>query len=166
MPPSLTHALPAIQPEDAGARLFLFGVRQMGAHGLQDAAAAHAFITAFGKSFRRPLVLMRLLVQELSTASAQPIQIAPWCCRRMTGPEAALLGAVGHARHNRRAAAYLLADMLGVGDAGIAVGPLAAATAVAQAFADYGLPLEGAMSGASDEIWPGNVSPESFQPNP
>ena len=53
-PASLIATLPVLQPEDAGARLLLFGVRQMGVHGLADACAANAFVTAFGKGSSGP----------------------------------------------------------------------------------------------------------------
>lgn len=136
---SLAAALPALQPEDAGARLLLFGIRQMGAHGLHDACAAHAFVTAFGRGFQRPLVLLRALMAEMSAASAGPIQIAPWCCPRMTRAEATLLEVIGRARTNQIAAAVLLADLLGVRDAtGVAV----TAEALSLAFADLALPLD------------------------
>lgn len=136
---SLAAALPVLQPEDAGSRLLLFGIRQMGANGLHDACAAHAFVTAFGKSFRRPLVLLRALMAEMSAAAAGPIQIAPWCCPRMTRAEATLLQVVGRARHNPAAAEMLLADLLGVRDAaGVAV----TACALSAAFADLALPLD------------------------
>ncbi|MBO9623214.1 MAG: hypothetical protein J7500_10930 [Sphingomonas sp.] len=136
---SLAAALPALQPQDAGARLLLFAIRQMGAHGLHDACAAHAFVTAFGRGFQRPLVLLRALMAEMSAASAGPIQIAPWCCPRMTGAEATLLEVIGRARTNQIAAAVLLADLLGVRDAtSIAV----TAEALSLAFADLGLPLD------------------------
>ncbi|HVJ03052.1 MAG TPA: DUF6628 family protein [Sphingomonas sp.] len=136
---SLAAALPALQPEDAGARLLLFGIRQMGAHGLHDACAAHAFVTAFGRGFQRPLVLLRALMAEMSAASAGPIQIAPWCCPRITRAEATLLEVIGRARTNQIAAAVLLADLLGVRDAtGVAV----TAEALSLAFADLALPLD------------------------
>lgn len=142
MPPSspLATALPITQPDDPAARLFLFALRQMGAHGLADACAAHAFVTAFGKGFQRPLILLRTLVAELSAASVRPISIAPWCCPRMTPAEAALLDVLGRARTNPDAAGLLLGDLLGIRDAG---GILATAHALANAFADMGLPLEG-----------------------
>ncbi|MBX3564546.1 MAG: hypothetical protein KF730_08220 [Sphingomonas sp.] len=135
---TLSTALPALQPEDAGARLFLFGVRQMGMHGLHDACAAHAFVTAFGKDFQRPLILLRALMQEMSAISAGPIQIAPWCCPRMTAAEAALLEVIGRVRTHPQSAAMLLADMLGIRDA---TGVLVTAHALANAFADLALPL-------------------------
>lgn len=135
---SLSAALPALQPEDAGARLLLFGIRQMGVHGLHDACAAHAFVTAFGKDFQRPLVLLRALMQEISAMSAGQIQIAPWCCARMTGAEAALLEVIGRVRTNPQSAALLLADMLSVRDA---TGVLVTAHALSNAFADLALPI-------------------------
>ncbi|MEZ0244404.1 MAG: DUF6628 family protein [Sphingomonas sp.] len=135
---ALTESLPALQPDDAGARLLLFGVRQMGMHGLADACAANAFVTAFGRGFQRPLVLLRALMAEMATASAGPIQIAPWCCPRMTGSEAALLAVLGRVRDQPEVAGLLLQDLLGVRDVG---GTLATAHALSNAFADMGLPL-------------------------
>jgi len=116
----------------------LFGMRQMGANGLDDACAARAFVTAFGKGFQRPLILLRTLMMELSAVSARPIQIAPWCCPRMTAGEGAVIAAVGKTMTNDRAANLLLSDLLGTRDA---TGPVATATALAIAFADLGLPL-------------------------
>lgn len=127
-----------LQSDEPAPRLVIFGLRRMGAHGLNDAAVAHAFMTAFGKDFRRPLVLLRILVAELGTTSTRPIQIAPWCCPRLTGSEATLLAVLDRAMINEPAAALLLADLLGVRDAH---GPLATATALSIALADLGLPL-------------------------
>lgn len=135
----LTTALPSLQPNDPAARLFLLALRQMGAHGLHDACAAHAFVTAFGRGFQRPLILLRTFIAELSAASARPISIAPWCCPRMTPAEAALLDVLGRARNAPDTANLLLADLLGIRDAG---GILATGHALVDAFADMGLPLE------------------------
>jgi hypothetical protein len=132
------QSLPALQPDDAGARLLLFGVRQMGMHGLADACAANAFVTAFGKGFQRPLVLLRALMAEMAETSAGPIQIAPWCCPRMTASEAMLLTVLGRVREQPEVAALLLRDLLGVREAN---GTLATAHALSNAFADMGLPL-------------------------
>ncbi|MES2338547.1 MAG: DUF6628 family protein [Pseudomonadota bacterium] len=126
------------QPDDPARRLVLFGFRQMGAHGLDDACTAHAFVTAFGKDFRRPLILLRTLMMELSAAATRPIRIAPWCCARMTPCEGALIAALCKSLESEGAANLLLADMLGIRDAS---GPLATATALAIAFADLGMPL-------------------------
>ncbi|SOB87741.1 hypothetical protein SAMN06297144_2877 [Sphingomonas guangdongensis] len=134
----LTATLPHVQPDDAALRLVIFGVRQMGAHGLDDAAAAHAFLTGFGQDFRRPLTLLRTLMLELSEVSSRPIQIAPWCCPRMTASEAALVAVLTRCLTNEAAAGLLLADLLAVRDAS---GPLATAAALATACADLGLPL-------------------------
>ena len=41
-------ALPHVAPVCDHARLVLFAIRRMGAHGLSDARAAHGFLTAFG----------------------------------------------------------------------------------------------------------------------
>ena len=126
------------QPDDPAQRLFLFGFRQMGAGGLDDACAVHAFVTAFGKDFRRPLILLRTLMMELSAASARPIQIAPWCCGRITPCEGAILAVLQKSLTSEASANLLLSDMLGIRDAS---GPLATATALAIAFADLGMPL-------------------------
>lgn len=136
---TLGLALPRLQPDDPGARLLLFGIRQMGAGGLSDAAAAHAFVTAFGRDFRRPLILLRSLMAEMSTASAGPIQIAPWCCARMTAAESATIEIIARAPYDPARAHVLLADLLGVRQVD---GVLATAHALANAFADLGLPLE------------------------
>lgn len=136
---ALAAALPGLQPQDPGKRLLLFGIRQLGAHGLNDACAAQAFMMGFGKDFRRPLLLLRALMAEMSELSDGPIQIAPWCCPRITGSESTLLGVLARVRVNPEAAAMLLADLLGRREA---YGALATADALANAFADLGLPLE------------------------
>jgi hypothetical protein len=136
---TLAAALPAKQPDDPGARLLLFGVRQMGANGLEDATAAQAFVTGFGKAFRRPLMLLRTLMRDMSETAAGPIQIAPWCCPRITGSERTLLAVLGRVRTRPEASALLLSDLLGVGQA---FGVLATAHALAESFADLGLPLD------------------------
>ena len=43
---------------------------------------------AFGRSYRRPLVLMRAMMLELARASSRKILVAPCCCARMTADEA------------------------------------------------------------------------------
>ncbi|QDX25483.1 hypothetical protein FPZ54_05230 [Sphingomonas suaedae] len=136
---ALGHSLPRLQPEDPAARLLLFGIRQLGANGLNDAAAAHAFVTAFGTGFRRPLLLLRTLMAEMSAASAGPIQIAPWCCARMTASEGALLDLIAQAERDSERARFLLSDLLGIRRVD---GVLATAHALANAFADAGLPVE------------------------
>lgn len=132
------HSLPHAAPSDDTRRTILFAMRQMGAKGLDDAATSHAFMTHFGKDFRRPLTLMRTLMLEMSRGAAGPITIAPWCCRRMTAQESTLLAVIERASDNPCAAALLLADLMGVRDAGAT---LTTAQALAFALQDCGRPL-------------------------
>lgn len=135
---TFSTTLPHLQPSDPAARLILFGLRQMGAQGLNDAAASHAFLTAFGVDFRRPLVLLRTLMHELSLHAARPIQIAPWCCPRMTSAEGTIVEALRGIDANPERSAYLLADLIGVRDGARLA---CAAHGVVTAFADLGLPI-------------------------
>ena len=131
---AVPHALPAC----ANARIALFAIRRMGAHGLADARAAHALFTAFGQGFRRPLVLMRSLVADLAGTASGTIAIAPCCCARMTPAEAALLTILSRVETAPEAARLLMADLIGVRRVD---GVLATAAAVAAAFADEGRPI-------------------------
>lgn len=137
--PQLAAVLPHPLPACPHARLALFAVRRMGAHGLHDAQAAHAALTAFGRGFRRPLTLLRALVAELATVATGPIAVAPCCCPRMTPAEGLLIGALARADDEPDAAARLLSDVAQCRHPG---GLLAAAAAVAAAFADEGRPIE------------------------
>ncbi|HVJ00092.1 MAG TPA: DUF6628 family protein [Sphingomonas sp.] len=135
---TIAHALPHALPDDPDVRLVLFAIRRLGAQGLNDACAAHAFVTAFGEGFRRPLVLMRAFMLDVASAAAQPISIAPCCCQRTTASEAALLDVLARAETNPEKARLLLADQLGTRAVD---GVLASAAAVAAAFADAGRPI-------------------------
>lgn len=128
------HAAPAC----ANARLALFAIRRMGAHGLADANAAYAIFCAFREGFRRPLVLMRMLMAELATQAAGTIAIAPCCCPRMTPAEQALLTVLTELETRPDRASLLMADLLGTRRS---EGALMAAAAVAAAFADAGRPI-------------------------
>lgn len=136
---TLGATLPRLQPEEPGPRLLLFGIRQIGVGGLHDAATAHAFVTAFGKSFRRPLLLLRTLMAGMSGVASGTIQIAPWCCARMTSNEGALLDLLVGGPADPGRGRILLADLLGTRDVD---GILATAAALTQSFADLGLPLD------------------------
>ncbi|SDC22504.1 hypothetical protein SAMN05444678_10215 [Sphingomonas sp. YR710] len=125
-------------PDSDGARLVLFAIRRMGVAGLQDAHATHALIGTFGLSYRRPLVLVRALVAELSRVSIRSILIAPLCCVRMTAGESALIGAIGLAAVAPHAAHDMLSGLCGVPTC---LGLLSSAQAVEQAFADLGRPI-------------------------
>ena len=132
------RALPRPAPEHPATQLLLFGIRQLGSAGLNDAAAANAFVTAFGKNFRRPLVLLRTLMAELSESAQRPVQIAPWCCRRMTADEAILTDALIAASDRPERTLILLADLLGIQPSAV---PIATAQLLSCAFAEAGLAL-------------------------
>lgn len=131
-------ALPYALPGCPNARVALFAMRRMGAHGLGDARAAHAMLNAFGTAFRRPLLLLRSLMADLAASSAVPIAIAPCCCARMTPGERALLTVLARVEVQPDTAALLLGDLIGQRRSD---GVLTSAAAVAMAFADEGRPV-------------------------
>ncbi|MDQ0836390.1 DUF6628 family protein [Sphingomonas faeni] len=135
---SATSLLPHALPHCENARIALFAMRRMGAHGLADARASHTMFTAFGQGFRRPLVLIRALMADLAGTSAATIAIAPCCCARMTPAESAMLSVLARVETAPETARYLMADLLGVRRID---GVLASAAAVAAAFADEGRPI-------------------------
>ncbi len=130
----LPHALPTCP----NARVVLFAMRRMGANGLADARAAHLLFSAFGQSFRRPLVLLRALMADLAEASSGTIAIAPCCCARMTSAESAMLTILARIETAPEVARYLMSDLLGIRRID---GVLTSAAAVAMAFADEGRPV-------------------------
>jgi hypothetical protein len=130
----LPHAFPACP----NARLALFAIRRMGAHGLADAPAATALFKGFGIGFRRPLTLMRAFLHEMAASATLPVQIAPCCCARMTAAESALLTTLARAEAAPETARLLLGDLLGLRRPDAV---LATASAVAAAFADCGRPI-------------------------
>jgi hypothetical protein len=125
-------------PACDNARLFLFAFRRLGAHGLNDASVSHAMLRAFGKGFRRPLLLVRALMADVATHTSCTIAIAPCCFSRITHAEAAMLTILARAEREPAVAGLLLTDLLGLRRVD---GVLASATAVAVAFADAGLPI-------------------------
>jgi len=130
--------LPARRPDGDNALLLLFAIRRVAAGGLNDAHAASAFIGHFGLGYRRPLVLLRALMAEMSRVSRLKIMVAPCCCPRMTAAEAAVLKAVTTAVADPYGAHDLLVATLGVANC---LGALSSAQALGQAFADLGRPL-------------------------
>lgn len=126
-------------PEGGGNRLFLFALRRMASDGVNDAHAANALLGSFGKSYRRPLVLMRAMMLEMARASSRKIMVAPCCCTRMTGDEALLMQAVAEGLHTPQAAYDRLSVLLA---SDTALGALTCLQAVAQSFADLGRPME------------------------
>ncbi|MEK7342674.1 MAG: DUF6628 family protein [Pseudomonadota bacterium] len=131
--------LPRPMPDGYGSRLFLFGIRRMASAGVNDAHAANAMLGAFGRSYRRPLVLMRAMMLELARASSRKILVAPCCCARMTADEALLMQAAAVALRNADIAYDGVSRLLGNDHA---LGALTCLQAVAQAYGDLGRPLE------------------------
>jgi hypothetical protein len=134
--PRSRHLLPA--PEGEAARLTLHALRRMVSDGITDAWAAQAMIATFGAGFRRPLVLLRAVVLELSHDTARKITLAPACCRRMTRDEARILAVLRHAPADEPRARRHLARLTGTAQA-----PRALCTAAAYGWAlrDLGAPL-------------------------
>ncbi|BCI69725.1 hypothetical protein SUS17_348 [Sphingomonas sp. S17] len=135
---TLATALPHVLPACPHARIALFAIRRMGAHGLADARAAHTLFTVFGQDFRRPLILMRTLMADLASHASGQIAIAPCCCARMTVAEAALMTILAQMEMAPGKAHFLMSDLLGVRRVD---GVLASAAAVSAAFADEGRPI-------------------------
>lgn len=133
-PSLLPHAAPA----SPYRRLLLFAIRRMAAGGIMDAHAAHAIFTGFGLGYRRPLVLLRALMAELSRVSTAQLKVAPCCCPRMTRDEAMLLDLIAEAPERPAHVHQAMGDLLRVR---FCLGALSSAEAVANAFADLGMPL-------------------------
>ncbi|BBF70712.1 DUF6628 family protein [Sphingomonas bisphenolicum] len=131
--------LPRPIPGGYGNRLFLFVMRRMATAGVNDAHAANAMLGAFGRSYRRPLVLMRAMMLELARASSRKILVAPCCCARMTADEALMMQATGDALRDPNAAFGQVSALLGNDHA---LGALTCLQAVAQAHNDLGRPLD------------------------
>jgi len=140
--PGASHTIPPMLPHVAPycpfTKLLLFAMRRMAAGGIDDAFAANALIGGFGVNFRRPLVLLRALMAEVSRVSARKLLVAPCCCGRMTDDEARLIAIVAGANRTPTGAALMLGDLLGVRTG---LGVLTSAQAVSAAFADLGMPL-------------------------
>ena len=131
--------LPHAAPASPYRRLLLFAIRRMAAGGVADAHAAHAIFTGFGLSYRRPLVLIRALMAELSRVSTAKLTVAPCCCPRMTCDEAMLVDLIGDAMCRPENVHEALSELLHVRTC---LGVLTSAQAVAAAFHDLGMPLE------------------------
>jgi hypothetical protein len=117
---------------------FLRIVRMMAVGGVNDARAASLLLSQFGANYRRPLVLIRAMMLELSRASRRKILLAPPCCGRITADEALMLSAL-----ERSDAEFALchADALKLLDRDIAIGPATCFQAVSHCFADLGAPI-------------------------
>lgn len=134
--PARLFAAP-VAPTD---RLTLMALRAMAGGGLNDAHAASAMLNAFGLNFRRPLVLLRVMVMELAAGAGRRIRLAPGCCRRMTADEARLLAVLRDAPTNEPRARRRLALLTGRAESPRV---LCAAAAYGWALRDLGRPLGG-----------------------
>ncbi len=130
--------LPHAAPASPYRRLLLFAIRRMAAGGITDAHAAHAIFTGFGLGYRRPLVLVRALMAELSRVSTAKLTVAPCCCPRMTSDEAMLVDLIAEAPDRPDSVHLALNGLLHVRTS---LGVLVSAQAVAAAFHDLGMPL-------------------------
>lgn len=131
-------AVPHPVPAEPVARLLLYAIRRMAIGGLDDAHAANVLMGQLGMNYRRPLVILRALMLEVSRTSQRSIAIAPCCCRRMTADERLMLGAVEVAVARPDAARSLMAQLTATLDC---LAPVSAAQALNHAFADLGRPL-------------------------
>ncbi|HEX8445271.1 MAG TPA: DUF6628 family protein [Sphingomonas sp.] len=136
--PAPAQILPHAMPDGAADRLLLFALRRMAAGGIDDAYAASAMLNIFGRGFRRPLVLLRATMAEVSRVSARALMIAPCCCPRTTADEHGLMTAIAHSRTDPRAGHGRLAALLAVRHCHTAA---ETARALADAFTDLGRPL-------------------------
>jgi hypothetical protein len=135
----ISEILPVAAPACANSRLLLYAIRRVAAAGLNDAHATNAFLMTFGRSFRRPLVLLRAMMAEVSRVSNAKLLIAPCCCPRLTEAESVLLSVVIDANRQPRDAHHRLCAILAVSDC---LGALSSAQALALAFEDCGRPLQ------------------------
>ena len=104
----IASLLPNCMPACDNRRLLLYVFRRVAAHGLNDAHGAHAMLTVFGRSYRRPLVLLRAFAAELSRVSARRLTVAPCCCPRLTVAEATIQSGPLAGNANRRGACVSL----------------------------------------------------------
>ena len=130
--------LPLPAPQDRMERIVLFAVRRMASHGVRDAYAANLLFSNFGLHFRRPLVLLRTFMIELSQSSQRTITIAPCCALRMTADEGRIVGILAKVGGNRVAAANHLRELTGHNSIS---SPLSVAAAFNNAMADLGRPF-------------------------
>jgi hypothetical protein len=138
MPAILDLLMPHLAPQTRTARGVLVAIRRIAAGGLDDASAANLMLGTLGIGYRRPLMFLRVLMQEVSRVSAHQIAIAPCCCPRMTEGEAALLLAIDAGRTHPDVVRDALARVTGTLDLLPAV---SVAQALADALDDLGRPL-------------------------
>lgn len=127
----------AMRP-DAARQLFLKTARLMAIGGVNDARAAALLLGWFGRNHRRPLVLMRALMLELSRVSQRRIQLAPPCSTRMTRDEAVMLRALGREEWQIERSHADACELLATDNA---LGAATCFQAVSTCFSDLGSPV-------------------------
>lgn len=135
---TMTMLVPYPAPEQKTARTLLIALRRIAAGGLDDASATNLLMGSFGMGYRRPLMFLRVLMQEVSRISQRQIRIAPCCCPRMTDGEAAILCAIDTARDDPDLARAGLSRVTGTLDLSPAV---SIAQALGDALEDLGRPI-------------------------
>ncbi|TNE42080.1 MAG: hypothetical protein EP321_15985 [Sphingomonadales bacterium] len=118
--------------------IFLKAARLMAIGGVNDAGAAALMLGWFGRTYRRPLVLMRALMLELSRVSQRRIELAPPCSGRLTRDEAAMLRAMGREEWQIDRSHDDACELLATDNA---LGAAICFQAVSTCFADLGSPL-------------------------
>lgn len=137
-PDALTLLIPHPAPDQKTARTLLIALRRIAAGGIDDASAANLLLGAFGMGYRRPLMFLRVLMQEISRVSQHQIAIAPCCCPRMTEGEAAILLCIESGAAHPDMARAALSRVTGTLDLAPA---LSIAQALGDALADVGRPI-------------------------
>lgn len=138
LPSTCPAHLPYVLPFDQFTRVMIFAVRRMAAHGLNDAHAANALLGVFGINYRRPLVLLRALMQEMATQSQRSILISPCCCARMTEDEMRIICVIGIAERDFADCYAIMRTLL---DSPDCPGAVSTALALSAAISDYGKTL-------------------------
>ena len=137
-PDTLALLVPHLAPDQKVARTLLIALRRIAAGGLEDASATNLLIGTFGMGYRRPLMFLRVLMQELSRVSQRAIPIAPCCCPRMTEGEAAILRAIESGSAHPASTRVALSRVTGTLDLSPA---LSVAQALGDALQDLGRPI-------------------------
>lgn len=130
----LPHLAPALQP----ARNILVAMRLMASGGTDNAHATNTMIATCGMGYQKPLIFLRILMEEVSRISKHPIAIAPCCCPRMTDGEAAFLELIETASDASPTARAALTRLTGTLDH---LPALFVAQGLASAMADLGRPV-------------------------
>jgi hypothetical protein len=130
----LPHLAPALQP----ARNILVAMRLMASGGTDSAHATNSMIASCGLGYQKPLMFLRILMEEVSRIAKHPIAIAPCCCPRMTEGEAAFLELIETASDSTPTARAALTRLTGTLDH---LPALFVAQGLASAMADQGRPI-------------------------